>query len=287
MKQPLVFLFLLLPLTAVQDNPAYLLYDRNGKLVSYGELLAAARKADVVFFGESHNNPICHWLQLRLTKDLHKAVGEKLILAAEMFEADDQLVLDEYLKGLIKESNFEKEAKIWNNYATDYKPLVNFAKQNRLQFVASNIPRRYAAMVAAQGLESLEKLDPEAKKMLPPLPIPLDRELPGYKNMLNMMSGHGSTTGENMVAAQASKDATMGYRIARVWEKGKLIIHFNGAYHSDNFEGIVWYLNRYKPGLNILTVSISEQDDISQLSKEALNKADFIVAVPSDMTKTY
>lgn len=283
----LFLLVCLIPLLAMQDNPAYLLYDRNGKSAKYADLLAAAQKADVVFFGEMHNNPICHWLQLRLTKDLHKIVGERLVPAAEMFEADDQLVLNEYLSGLIKESNFEKEAKIWNNYATDYKPLVNFAKQNKLPFVATNIPRRYASMVAAQGLESLEKLDAEAKKMLPPLPIPLDRELPGYKNMAAMMGGHGGTMSDNMVAAQAVKDATMGYRIAQAWEKGKLIIHYNGAYHSDNFEGIIWYLNRYKPGLNILTVSVSEQDDITALAKEAVNKANFIIAVPADMTKTY
>ncbi|MCS7019020.1 MAG: ChaN family lipoprotein [Cytophagales bacterium] len=283
----ILFLLIVSPLIAMQDNPAYVLYDRNGKTAKYSELLAAAQKADVIFFGESHNNPICHWLQLRLTKDLYKAVGNRLILAAEMFETDDQLVLNEYLSGLIKESNFEKEAKIWNNYATDYKPLVNFAKQNRLPFVASNIPRRYAAMVAAQGITSLEKLDAEAKKMLPPLPIPIDRELPGYKNMLSMMAGHSSLVGENMVAAQASKDATMGYQIARAWEQGKVIIHFNGSYHSDNFEGIIWYLNHYKPGLNIVSISVSEQDDVTQLSKESLNKAHFIVAVPSDMTKTY
>ncbi len=277
----------MIPLFAMQDNPAYLLYDRNGKAAKYSELLAAAQKADVIFFGESHNNPICHWLQLRLTKDLHKAVGDRLVLAAEMFEADDQLVLNEYLSGLIKESNFEKEAKIWNNYATDYKPLVNFAKQNQLPFVASNIPRRYASMIASQGLSSLEKLDAEAKKMLPPLPIPLDRELPGYKNMATMMGGHGGAMSDNLVAAQASKDATMGYRTALAWEKGKVIIHFNGSYHSDNFEGIIWYLNQYKPGLNILTISVSEQEEISTLAKESLNKANFIIAIPADMTKTY
>ncbi|MCS6968901.1 MAG: ChaN family lipoprotein [Cytophagales bacterium] len=273
--------------TLMQDNPAYLLYDSSGKVVPYSQLLTAATKADVILFGESHNNPICHWLQLRLTKDLHKNLGNKLVLAAEMFEADDQLVLNEYLAGLIKENNFEKEAKIWNNYATDYKPLVNFAKQNHLAFIASNIPRRYAAMVAMQGLESLEKLEAEAKRILPPLPIPLDRELPSYKKIATMMGGHAGTSAENMVAAQAIKDATMGYRIAQAWEKGKVILHLNGSYHSDNYEGIVWYLNRYKPGLNLLTISISEQEDITALAQEAHNKAHFIVAVPADMTKTY
>ncbi|TAF00991.1 MAG: hypothetical protein EAZ80_03290, partial [Runella slithyformis] len=67
--------------------------------------------------GEYHNNPICHWLQLKLTKDLFKQKGENLVLAAEMFETDNQLVLNEYLSGFIKETNFEKEAKLWSNFS--------------------------------------------------------------------------------------------------------------------------------------------------------------------------
>ena len=47
----------------------------------------------MVLFGELHNNPISHWLQLELTEDLHAARGADLVLGAEMFEADNQLLL--------------------------------------------------------------------------------------------------------------------------------------------------------------------------------------------------
>jgi uncharacterized iron-regulated protein len=275
-------------LSMQSDKPAYLLYDQEGKQSSYSELLKLAQNADVVLFGELHNNPICHWLQLKLTKDLFKAKSEKLVLAAEMFEADDQLILNEYLNAYIKENNFEKEAKLWNNYKTDYRPIVEFAKQNKIPFVASNIPRRYASMVANGGLDVLKKLDKKASDFIAPQPIKVDTTLLSYKEMYKMMGGgHGGTNGWNIVYAQASKDATMAYFISQNWEKDRTILHFNGSFHSDKFEGIVWYLNNYKPKLKILTISSVEQEDITTLKAENKNLANFVICIDSEMTKTY
>ena len=282
-----LFPFLLLMSFVQSDKPAYLLYDKKGATANYADLLSAAENADVVFFGEMHDNPICHWLQLQLTKDLYNSKKNDLILAAEMFEADDQLVLNEYVGGLIKESNFEKEAKLWNNYATDYKPLVNFARQNGLQFIATNIPRRYASMVATGGMASLEKLDKEAQRYIAPLPVEVDMELPGYKAMIGMMGGAHGGGAENMVNAQAIKDATMGYRISEQAKNGKVILHFNGTYHTDNFEGIAWYLRKYNKKLKVVTISSLAQEDISSLSAESKGIADFVICIPKDMTKTY
>ena len=100
-----------------------------------------------VFFGENHNDPISHWLQFELTKSLFNKHKTNLMLGAEMIESDNQIQLNEYLRGFIREKDFEKESKLWTNYKTDYKPLVNFAKENNLHFVATNVPRRFASMV--------------------------------------------------------------------------------------------------------------------------------------------
>lgn len=78
----------------------------------------------MVFFGELHDNPIAHWLELEITKDLYSEKGKNLILAAEMFETDNQIMIDEYYSGSIKESSFEGEVRLWSNYKTDYKPLL-------------------------------------------------------------------------------------------------------------------------------------------------------------------
>ena len=117
------------------DKAAYQIYNIKGKKVSYAKLFKQAMGADVVLFGELHNNPICHWLQLELTADLFKEKGNQLVLGAEMFERDGQLILDEYIDGEISTRSFESQARLWPNYETDYKPLIEFAKENSIPFI--------------------------------------------------------------------------------------------------------------------------------------------------------
>jgi uncharacterized iron-regulated protein len=209
-------------------------------------------------------------------------------MGAEMFESDNQLIIDEYFNGDVRQRNFEDEVRLWNNYKTDYKPLLEFANENGLYFVASNVPRRYAAMVNKGGLESLEGLSDEAKKYLPPLPIPFDTLAPNYNEMMNMsMGGHGMGGNMlNMVKAQAIKDATMAHFINENLTEGQTMIHFQGDFHSKNFGAIYWYLNQYNPELKIVTLSTVEATDL-EFKEEYEQLADFILVIPSDMTKTY
>jgi len=282
----LLALFIMSHSLAGQDKPAYALFDAQGRQVTYQALLERALSSDVVLFGELHNNPISHWLQLELATDLHARLGERLVLGAEMFETDDQILLDEYLSGTIAERNFKAEAKLWNNYDTDYRPLVELAREQGLRFVATNIPRRYAALVNRLGFEALEELGEQAKRLLPPLPVAYDPELPGYKAMLDMggMPGH---TNENFPRAQAIKDATMAHFIYQNLLGGGVFLHFHGAYHSNHYEGIVWYLRRLSERLGQLTISTVEQEETGSLEESHLGMADFIIVVPATMTKTY
>lgn len=269
-----------------QDKPAYYLFNQKGKEVKYDKMIKELAKADVVFFGESHNNPISHWLELEITRDLHAAREGKIILGAEMFEADNQLILDEYLAGIVREKNFEDDIRLWNNYQTDYKPLVTFAAEKNLPFIATNIPRRYANLVFREGFEGLTKLSEEARQYIAPLPFDYDPELPGYKKMVEMMGGHGGDP-STFPKAQAAKDATMAHFIAVNQKDGHLFIHFNGSYHSENYEGIIWYLQRALPNARIATITTLELDDAAQLTEENTGKADFSISVPGTMTKTY
>jgi uncharacterized iron-regulated protein len=266
-------------------KPAYSLYNEKGKDVKYDKVLKEVLEADIVLFGELHDNAIAHWLQIEMTKDLYEAKKENLMLGAEMFESDNQVILDEYMKGLISQSSFENEARLWPNYKTDYKPLVEFAKDNKLIFVASNVPRRYASLVNKKGFEGLEELSEEAKAFLPPLPVKYDPELNCYKSMMEM-EGMGSHVTPNFPKAQAIKDATMAYHILKYWEKGKTLIHYHGAYHSQDYESIYWYLKQSNPDLKIVTIHTVSQKDISELEEGNTGKADFTICVDEDMTKT-
>lgn len=284
-------LFLLLPFTLLlfsmkSDKPAYKLFNQNGKEVKYKKLLKSAQEADIVFFGEYHNNPICHWLQLELTQDLHKHKHSQLVLGAEMIEANDQAVLNQYLKGEIDGKQLEEMASLWKNYKTDYKPLVEFAKANKLNFIASNIPRKYASLVNKKGFEGLDTIPSSEKAFIAPLPIKYDAELPGYKSMIEMMKDMPHVT-DNIARAQAIKDATMAHFILKNWKKGQTFLHYNGSYHSNNFEGIIWYLLQENPELKIVSIAAAEQESLKSLADESKNLANFILVTPKTMTKTY
>lgn len=270
-----------------QDKPAYMVFTAEGKNSDYESIIREISKSDFVFFGELHDNPIAHWLELEVTKSLYNGKAKNLVLAAEMFETDNQLLIDEYFAGIIKESSFESEVRKWTNYATDYKPLLNFAKDNGLRFVASNIPRRYASVVASGGFEALQKVSPDGLKFVSPLPIEYDPELPCYKEMLSMGVGPMDHASPNLPKAQAIKDATMANSILKNWKKGQTVIHYNGSYHSDRYMGIIWYLKKYNPDVKVATIATVVQDDINKMSDEYKGDADFIVVIPSSMTKTY
>jgi uncharacterized iron-regulated protein len=284
------------------DKPAYRLYTANLKSTSFAKLVRQASEADVVLFGELHNNPICHWLELELTKELQASKKGALVLGAEMFEADNQTVLEKYIQGQITSKELAAQARLWPNFDTDYKPIADFAREQHIPFVATNVPRQYARLVSRQGLAALDTVSAAGKRQMAPLPLTVDLTLPGYKGMMDMMNGdsaHGGagkqTTSShgppdmaaNFARAQAIKDATMAHFILQSLKPGQTLLHFNGDYHSKNFEGIVWYLRQQKPDLKILTLSSVEIPDADKPAADNRNLADFVLAIPDDMTKTY
>ena len=272
-----------------QKMPAYRLFNSEGKKTDFGNMIKEISKSDIIFFGELHDDPIAHWLELEVTRSLYKINEGNLQMGAEMFESDNQLLIDEYLSGIYDASKFEAEVKLWKNYKTDYKPLLEFAKEHALRFVGTNVPRRYASLVSRKGFEGLESLSSEAKKYLPPLPITYDPEVKCYKDMLKM-GGMGMDTSHlspNLPKAQAIKDATMAYFILNSWSEGKTFLHFNGSYHSSNFEGIVWYLKKTNPSLKISTIEAVQQEVTDSLKKANLNIATYILVIPASMTRTY
>jgi uncharacterized iron-regulated protein len=265
-----------------QNKPSYLIYDQNGKKASYKDIINSSQKSEVLLFGEYHDNSVAHWLELEITKDLFGKIV--LVLGAEMLESDNQKQVNQYLNGEINQKKLDSTARLWPNYKTDYKPLVDFAKENKIDFIATNIPRRFASLVFKNGFEALDKLSNEEKQWIATLPFQYDADLPGYSKMAQEMGGHG---GENLPKAQASKDATMAHFISKNRKENSLFIHYNGSYHSDNFEGINWYLKQENPTLKIVTIATVSQNDISKLEPEYFGRANFIIVIDEDVTKTY
>lgn len=275
-------------LAQANDKPAYALFDKDGTKITYSALVKALSKYDAVFLGEMHNCPITHWLEFEITRSLYAIHRDKLTIGAEMLESDNQLILDEYMSGTITSDRFEAEARLWPNHSTDYEPVVYFAKEHSIPFVATNVPRRYANSVKNKGFEVLNTLSNEAKRYIAPLPIPFEydeKESQSAFGMMHMMGRKSPEEIRRFAEAQAVKDATMGWFIAQ--NLRHKFVHLNGSYHTERKGGIIPYLLRYRPNTSIVIVLFVRQENISALDEENKDRADFYVCIPEDMVHSY
>lgn len=288
MNQKPIFILLFLCLSLLgfsQGYQAYQLYTKDGKKTTFEKVLKATKDKKAIFFGELHNDPIAHWLQLEMLNYLTIQHGTNLVCGSEMFERDNQRALDLYLSGVLTEKTIKDSCRLWPNFKTDYLPMLDSAKTHHQKWIATNIPRKYASLVYKKSLKALDSLSAVEKSWMVPLPFPVDTTLSQYASLMN----GAMHMGNNFVYSQAVKDATMGYFIAQNMSPSGVFYHLNGAYHSDYFQGILWYLNYYsKINLtDMMTISTVSQIDISKLDKEYTGKADFILCVPENMTKTH
>jgi uncharacterized iron-regulated protein len=278
----LVFLFPIF--VFAQTDQAFVIYNAKGKKVSIAKMTRESIDAQLILFGEFHDNPISHWLELELLKELFNQKGKKLIVGFEMFEQDQQAALDRYLNGGITDKQLKDSLRLWPNYSTDYKPLILFAKENKLACIASNVERKYASLLFKSGRIALDTISPLKKSQMADLQFPIDTTLSQYAS-LNEMAAHMG--GGNMLEAQALKDATMAKYILQELREDNQIIHYNGAYHSDYYQGILWYIQQSKPLVKVTTISTVSQQKVNKLEKEHLGKADFIICVTESMTSTH
>jgi uncharacterized iron-regulated protein len=272
-----------------QEKPAYVIYTANGKKTTFEKLVEASENKELVLFGEFHDNPISHWLQLELTKEIYAEVGANLQLGFEMFEQDQQDLLSQYVAGNLTAKQFKDTMRLWPNYETDYAPLIEFAKTNKLFCVASNVQRKYASLLFKMGRKALDTLSLTIKSQMAPIDFKVDTTLSQYREVFTMGGHMGVNMGMNMVESQAFKDATMAqFILANSGRKeGSVHVHFNGAFHSDFHQGILWYVQQKQPDIRVLTISTVTQEDVRKLDKEHLGRADFIICVPESMTRTH
>ncbi|MEI5985180.1 MULTISPECIES: ChaN family lipoprotein [Sphingobacterium] len=248
-----------------------ILKDKNGKNSSLENVVQAVEERPLVFFGELHDNEQAHKVQLKLLTLLNK-VHPTVVLGMEMFETDVQHIIDEYFADLISQKSFESEARVWSNYQNDYKPLVEFAKANKIKLIASNVPRRYANAVYKQGITVLDKFDSRVRSFMAKLPLKVDTTLTTYQDMREMLPGHDAT---NMIFSQALKDATMAEFILKNYQEGQVFLHINGAYHSKMKEGIISFFPK-DIQQKVLTINTVKREEVTP---ELLATADFTLIV--------
>jgi uncharacterized iron-regulated protein len=263
-------------------------------------ILGELESTDVLIFGEEHENQSIHAFQMKLFQALAKE--RSLILSLEMLEWDQQVILDEYLAGMISKRSFLSSIAHWKNFERDYLPLVEFAKTAKIPVIAANPPRRYVSKIGAEGLPAFSGFSREARTFLPsPQSILRDRS-PNYESRLKSFFGSGhmgtkhsetedlQTSGHQeilappspLLLAQHTWDAGMAERIgSAALESGKLIFHINGRFHSDYGLGVTYRLRKY--GFRVKTISAldpahhSESDEFLEGKTKKFPISDFLI----------
>lgn len=272
----LFFLFLTMTVSIFAQNASqetYRVFDGQGNPVDLNKIIDAIGQNEVVFLGEQHDDSVAHALQFEIFKAVYEKynTNRKVALSLEMVERDNQIVLDEYLSNLITEKKFLDDSRPWGNYKTDYRPLVELAKEKKLEVVAANAPRRYVNMVSRGGRQTLDGLSKEAKNWLPPLPYAEASEAYTKKFKALMGSSAEAMMGlDNILSSQSLWDASMAYWVSQNLKKNKnaLVVHLNGAFHTENRLGTVEHLLKYRPKTKVLVVTMRYEEDFKNFNKE-------------------
>jgi uncharacterized iron-regulated protein len=228
---------------------------------------------------------VAHHLEREILKGVQRP---GLALSLEMFDRDVQIVLDEYLAGDITEEHLLKSGRAWNNYQSDYRPLIELAKEQKMPVLAANAPRRYVNRVSRLGAASLLELSAEAKRQLPPLPY-ADAS-PEYKvKFVQEMESHQRDEDEpsrqardytKALEAQSLWDAGMAYSIAEylLRNPGSNVLHVNGSFHSAQHLGIPDHLDRYAPRTSTLVITMISAASFPNFEADTMRgQGDFVI----------
>lgn len=257
---------------------------QSGKEIPLPKLAKQLKKYDVVFFGEYHDDAAIHLAQRELLPQLY-ARGKRLMVSFEMFERDAQPALNAYLKSEITEEAFLAAARPWPNYATDYRPLLEFAKSKGLVCIAANVPRYLAGKAVRNGLGFIADL-PDSEKILVALEVnaPEGKYRDYFLQTIAGNMAHGDPGSpefyQNMYYAQCIKDDTMAESLVQYLERNPRhrIVHFNGDFHSREFLGTVERLKLRNPRLKVAVISPLHQSEA--IPPEADKIANYFIVVP-------
>ncbi|HEX4950594.1 MAG TPA: ChaN family lipoprotein [Blastocatellia bacterium] len=250
---------------------------KEKRFTDFEAMVADLARADVVFVGEQHDDPDTHRLEIAILEGIARR-RSNVVVALEMFERDVQQQVNDYLAGKLSEADFLKNSRPWPRYATDYKPLIEFAKAKGWRVIAGNVPRRYASQVGRSGLGAVDKLPAvERDYLAKQFSCPADDY---FKRFTEAMGGHPGDSKdapkmdaamiERMYQAQCVKDETMAESIANAAQANPqaLVIHYNGAFHSDYRLGTASRAKQRLPKANIKIVSAIPVESLDAINAD-------------------
>lgn len=236
----------------------------TGSLMSGEQMIALAADARIVYFGETHDNPASHRLELQLLQALAERHPGRQALGLEMFSRAQQPVLDRWVAGELTEKAFLRESRWFENWGMDfayYRDLLNFARDRRIPVLALNADK---GLVGALRSKTPEQLGPDEKARLPEL----DLDDPYHRGMVAAIFGDHSHKGKGMqidgfVRIQTLWDETMAESVVRYLEttagRERHLLVIAGGNHVSHGFGIPRRVFRRLP-VSYLTIGGREID---------------------------
>ena len=189
----------------------------TGVTVSAEQMIAQAGNARIVYFGETHDNPASHRLELKLLQTLAELHPGRQALGLEMFARAQQPALDRWVAGELDEKAFLKESRWFENWGMDfayYRDLLNFAREKRIPVVALNAEK---GLVGAIRKKPPEQLSAEEQAHLPEL----DLNDPYQRGLVTAIFSDHSHKGmglDGFIRVQTLWDETMAESAVRYLE---------------------------------------------------------------------
>ncbi len=134
----------------------------------------------IIYVGETHDQFSHHVMQLEIIKDLRRR-GRKIAIGMEMFQRPFQEAIDDYIRGKIDEREFLKRTQYFKRWGFDYnlyRPILQFARAEKIPVVALNMRQETVDKVFRGGLDSLSEEEKDS------LPSQMDFSDDSYKESL-------------------------------------------------------------------------------------------------------
>lgn len=206
---------------------------RDNTVMTFDEMVVNAKKSEILFVGELHDFPEHHQLELKVIRTLHES-DTPLVIGLEMFRADSQKSLDNWVSGTLTLDKFlPVYYDNWRQDWTLYEDIFSYAREHRIPLIGLNIPDRIAEAVAQKGFTSLTANE---KKQLPP-EISCDID-PTYMEFIRKAyAGHAQSMNRkflNFCEAQMVWDKSMAWHLVQYLKKhpGKKMVVLAGVGHA-------------------------------------------------------